>query len=188
MEVKDFIFVADNLVKIEIISALLRIYSQREFEDGKIADRGGIVNKHIRDVKNINLNNLSQNLCDVHWANLLNRIFIQGIEEYKKNKKTNYLFKSFVKEIAILKYGINQKYNYHIDYGVTSPRNLSCILLLNNDYEGGNLCFKDTDDTNEMVVENRPGRLIIWPSNFMYPHCVKPVTKGTRYSVVAWAV
>ena len=31
-------------------------------------------------------------------------------------------------------------------------------------------------------------RMIIWPSTFLYPHTVKPVTKGTRYSVVAWAL
>ena len=24
--------------------------------------------------------------------------------------------------------------------------------------------------------------------NFLYPHTVKPVTKGIRYSVVAWAL
>ena len=32
-----------------------------------------------------------------------------------------------------------------------------------------------------------PNRLIIWPSNFLFPHSVLPVTKGLRYSVVAWA-
>ena len=37
--------------------------------------------------------------------------------------------------------------------------------------------------TSEIV----PNRLIIWPSNFLFPHSVLPVTKGLRYSVVAWA-
>jgi predicted 2-oxoglutarate/Fe(II)-dependent dioxygenase YbiX len=63
---------------------------------------------------------------------------------------------------------------------------MSCILLLNNDYEGGNLCFRNPDESGEWEVEVKPNRMIIWPSNFLYPHTVKPVTKGTRYSIVAW--
>jgi predicted 2-oxoglutarate/Fe(II)-dependent dioxygenase YbiX len=65
---------------------------------------------------------------------------------------------------------------------------MSCILLLNNDYEGGNLCFRNPDKSGEWEVEVKPNRMIIWPSCFMFPHTVKPVTKGTRYSVVAWAL
>ena len=55
--------------------------------------------------------------------------------------------------------------------------------MLNNDYEGGGLNFKWNDE--KMDIEIKPNRLIMWPSNFMYPHCVEPITKGTRYSIVA---
>ena len=65
---------------------------------------------------------------------------------------------------------------------------MSCILLLNNDYEGGNLCFRNPDGSGEWEVEVKPNRMIIWPSNFLYPHTVKPVTRGKSYSVVAWAL
>ena len=37
-----------------------------------------------------------------------------------------------------------------------------------------------------MVIENKPNSLVIWPSNFIYPHRFTPVESGTRYSVVAW--
>ena len=50
-----------------------------------------------------------------------------------------------------------------------------------------NPMFRDPNLKNEMSIDILPGRLIVWPSNFMYPHTVKPVTKGTRYSIVAWA-
>ena len=59
--------------------------------------------------------------------------------------------------------------------------------MLNNDYEGGNLCFKDNITNNETVIDTKPNRLIIWPSNFLFPHSVRPTNKGTRYSIVAWA-
>tara|TARA_R100000697_G_scaffold121409_1_gene148439 strand:- start:2922 stop:3107 length:186 start_codon:yes stop_codon:yes gene_type:complete len=61
-------------------------------------------------------------------------------------------------------------------------------MLLNNDYEGGEICFRYPDTTGEWLIDKKPGRIIVWPSNFLYPHRVKPVTKGTRYSVVSWAL
>ena len=72
-------------------------------------------------------------------------------------------------------------------------RKLSLTLNLNKpgEYEVGNLMFDfGTHSENEQFVEcteNRPqGSLIIFPS-FM-PHCVTPVTKGTRYSLVLWVL
>ena len=93
-----------------------------------------------------------------------------------------------IKTIDVLKYKEGGFYKYHVDHFDKEPRTFSCILLLNNDYEGGELCFRYPDTTREWTVEKKAGRIIVWPSNFLYPHSVKPVTKGTRYSVVSWAV
>jgi len=30
------------------------------------------------------------------------------------------------------------------------------------------------------------GEMIIFPSNFLFPHEIKPIKKGTRYSFVSW--
>ena len=30
------------------------------------------------------------------------------------------------------------------------------------------------------------GSIVFFPSNFMYPHGIEPITKGTRYSIVSW--
>ena len=38
----------------------------------------------------------------------------------------------------------------------------------------------------DTVIDIPPGAVLIFPSNFMYPHKVEPVTKGTRYSYVSW--
>jgi predicted 2-oxoglutarate/Fe(II)-dependent dioxygenase YbiX len=69
-----------------------------------------------------------------------------------------------------------------------NSKNNELYIILNNDYEGGNLCFRNPDGSGEWEVEVKPNRMIIWPSTFLYPHTVKPVTKGKRYSVVAWAL
>ena len=39
----------------------------------------------------------------------------------------------------------------------------------------------------DQVIPFEAGDVIIFPSNFMYPHRVEPVTKGARYSYVSWA-
>ena len=36
------------------------------------------------------------------------------------------------------------------------------------------------------VIPLKQGELLIFPSNFMFPHKVEPVTKGTRYSYISW--
>ena len=58
---------------------------------------------------------------------------------------------------------------------------------MNNDYEGGELVFYDPDQkSNPYKINVKPGRMIMWPSNFLYPHEVRKVTKGTRYSIISW--
>jgi hypothetical protein len=58
---------------------------------------------------------------------------------------------------------------------------LSVVGVLNDDYEGGE--FVMFDDT---TIELSKGSLLVFPSNFLYPHKVLPVTKGTRHTFVSW--
>jgi len=58
---------------------------------------------------------------------------------------------------------------------------ISIVGLLNDNYEGGGfICGKKE-------VKLRRGDILLFPSNFMYPHGVKEVTKGIRFSFVSWA-
>lgn len=58
---------------------------------------------------------------------------------------------------------------------------ISFVGVFNDDYEGGDfiLCGEK--------VELKQGDCVIFPSVFLYPHEVTPVTKGTRYSWVLWS-
>ena len=86
------------------------------------------------------------------------------------------------------RYSENRKMALHIDHikslftgekkGVPI---LSCLGVLNDDYEGGELVMWDNK-----IIPLEQGDLLIFPSNFLYPHKVEPVTKGTRYSYVSW--
>ena len=65
---------------------------------------------------------------------------------------------------------------------------MSIILFINDDYKGGGLRFRKNQDDEGWVVTPKANRIIMWPSNFMYAHKVEPVTEGTRYSCVSWAI
>ena len=60
---------------------------------------------------------------------------------------------------------------------------LSSLSILNDDYSGGE--FIMFDDT---VIKTDIGTTIVFPSNFLYPHKVNPITDGVRYSCVSWGV
>ncbi len=58
---------------------------------------------------------------------------------------------------------------------------LTVLGLLNDDFEGGDFLMFDGKKLNLSA-----GDIVIFPSNFLYPHAVTTITKGTRYSFVAW--
>ena len=59
---------------------------------------------------------------------------------------------------------------------------LSFILNFNDDYEGADLFFWDNT-----TFKLGKGDIIMWPSNFLYPHGVTEAISGKRYSGVTWA-
>ena len=74
-------------------------------------------------------------------------------------------------------------YDWHTDIGLgmASTRKISISVNLNDNYEGGTLQFF-SDKTYEF---NPPrGDAIAFPS--FLPHRVTPITKGERWSLVAW--
>ncbi len=59
---------------------------------------------------------------------------------------------------------------------------LSFVGNLNEDYTGGELSFFD----GEVEMPLRTGDICVFPSCFLYPHWVKEVTEGVRYSFACW--
>lgn len=84
----------------------------------------------------------------------------------------------------LIRYEKGDYYRTHVDMGGDRYRSLSIIILLNDDYEGGELSFFH----GEYVIRPKKNQAIVFPSTFLYPHEVKEVTSGTRYSVVTWVI
>ena len=71
--------------------------------------------------------------------------------------------------------------NIHHSHGQkTGYPHLTSLIFLNDDYEGGEfvLCGEPLDKDK--------GSAVVFPSNFMFPHEVKKVTSGIRYSIMTW--
>lgn len=61
-------------------------------------------------------------------------------------------------------------------------RDLSTVLFLNDDFEGGEFVFPDL----RVTIRPEPGLLVCFPSSQYYLHKVEPVTSGTRFTMVNW--
>jgi len=193
MEIKNFIKVYDNVVPPSLVSGIIKWANKSNFKKAGVASKEAenreIVEESVRKTKVLALGQCSDSLTNVHYFNVLGKIFNSYLYKYKKDLNIYDFNLDRIENINVLKYEEGGFYKWHTDHsGPLFPRTMSMILLLNNDYEGGELMFSDADCKNEISFKTKVARLIVWPSNFMFPHKVNPVTKGTRYSIVAWAI
>ena len=188
MELKNYIKIYDDVLRHSELSSLLKWINTQTFEKATIGADSQL-NENIRKTEMLCLSKRFNSVTAMHWSNYLQVKFKQGILKYKSELSPFHdLGLGKFNDVTVLKYQETGFYNYHVDHFYDIPRLFSCILLLNNDYEGGNLEFAHPLTNKPYVsIDVQPNRLIIWPSLFMFPHGVRPVSKGTRYSVVAWA-
>jgi len=182
---EEYIEVYDNVIHPQVISKLIRFanksFDNKKFEEGKVGIGDGMVWKEKRDVDILPLSIASESLTNVHWCNFLGYSFTLACEEYRK--KYPLVHPVRLEAMQLLRYKKQGHYKYHIDNGADT-RTLSIVMMLNNDYQGGELNFKV--DKKEKTIPVKAGRIIVFPSNFCFPHKVAPVTKGVRYSLVSW--
>ncbi|MHA7872184.1 MAG: prolyl hydroxylase family protein [Hyphococcus sp.] len=93
----------------------------------------------------------------------------------------------------ILRYREGGQYSIHADADIWTTetkswtrvldRDLSLLLYINDEFEGGRLIFPNCGFT----IVPRRGLLVAFPSDWRYIHGAYPVTKGIRYAIVSWA-
>tara|TARA_B100001939_G_C16917247_1_gene607520 strand:+ start:972 stop:1550 length:579 start_codon:yes stop_codon:yes gene_type:complete len=184
---ENYIKLFENVIPEETSKNLLRICKESEhFKEAEVGGRNPVVNKNIRKTFNWGLQNTSaKTLTEAHWTNFLHFIFNDAIRRYGQAININVTYQ--VNDIQILKYNVGGYYKFHVDHAEDLPRTFSCILFLNDNYEGGDLIFRFPNFDREYKINKKKNSVIVWPSNFLFPHSVTPVTKGERYSVVSWA-
>jgi len=131
----------------------------------------------------------------VSWSNIPNKDLIttkiwNGINQYIGKDLGFHWNNGWVgySPVRFNRYDINTQMAEHCDHihdmfdgqrkGIPI---LSVVGVLNDDYQGGEfIMWQDTE------IELKTGDLMIFPSNFLYPHRVNEITQGTRYSYVSW--
>jgi PKHD-type hydroxylase len=153
------------------------------------------------------LNNLKKiRNSNVTWLNdnWIYKELHHFVSEANEKAGWNYQF-DWSESCQFTKYKINQYYNWHCD-SLLEPysssdinfnnkiRKLSMTVSLSDpkDYEGGDLefDFRNNNDGKPNIkkcLEIKPkGSIVVFPSHIW--HRVKPVKKGTRYSLVMWTL
>jgi predicted 2-oxoglutarate/Fe(II)-dependent dioxygenase YbiX len=120
--------------------------------------------KHSNELKNI-----WQNCYDSMSQAVLDYCYRYNLVELQYWEAMNFI-----------KYDKGQHFEEHTDHGFSYNATVSLVAYINDDYEGGELYFRLQD----LMYKPEAGDLIIFPSNFMYPHKAMQVTEGTKYSIV----
>ncbi len=193
MEIKNtllnYINVFDDFIPKDVLKIFDKVCKHHEeFSEGRVINNSakGKVDKDSRNVKIWEMESLlTKSFTQVHWTNFFLRAFQESINRYAINLNMSQSF--ILQDIQTLKYNVGGHYKFHVDNGAFNHRTISCIFFVNDEYEGGDLLFKFPNEKESINIKKRKNRMIVWPSNFLYPHCVTPVISGERYSVVAWA-
>lgn len=94
------------------------------------------------------------------------------------------IFSNFIPTISQVElrriYGATREHIDGID--TNSPRILTCIILLNDDYDDGIFSFP----TLNVTFKPKKGDIILFPPYWTHPHCVSTPTNGFRYTINFW--
>ena len=181
----DFIKVYDNIVSEDLCDKILKEYqSCNEWNATRVGD--GAVNQNIRNCSVVQISDpqvIDKNFEIRKFIDVgLHQQLLGVVNKYSKE------FPDFCPSIDtgydLLRYEPGQFYTRHTDSFLQQQRSISCSLCVNDDYSGGEFAFFD----REIMIRASKGSVIVFPSNFMYPHEIMPVTEGTRYSVITWYV
>lgn len=180
-QLTDYIVVIENVIPNDLIHAIERDYFNSE--DWIVAATAGGVNNKTRNCSTIGIsfsNIIQKNpILRTHIDKEIHIATQKIVKKYKGKHAVNIESDT---GYDLLRYETGQFYIQHTDYLTQMPRVLSCSIALNDDYEGGEFAFFD----REVKYKMPKGSAILFPSNFMYPHEIMPVTSGTRYSIVTW--
>ena len=206
-QVKDYVKIYDNILSESLCDEIINEYSEDEYLP---AVTGNGLSPDTRNVDEISMCLPEHNNSEKR-ANLINLVrdgIFKIIQEYTKDFP--FFWVEMDTGLQLLKYQTGHYYKQHIDtfrpiidqdlinkildlelkpedllkFHGAGQRTLSCSFQLSDDFEGGEMALW----SREYVVKIPKGSALVFPSNFMYPHEVFEITKGTRHAIVTWLI
>ena len=190
IEIADKIVIYNNVMsnKINILKDIDDIFSiyERDFVDASINDK-----EYNKELRSCTVFSLFNDVSEIHLKDY-------QIAKVKLNNKINDelsgAFLDYIKQFdfkvkerepwEILRYAETQKLTWHNDNGASHPCIMSFVYYLNDDYEGGEIQFKDHLDS--IPYKPKANSLIMFPANEKYIHRVLPVTRGVKYAAISF--
>ena len=180
----DYILVLDNVITPTLCDAILTEYKNCNDWVNAVVKNGEDTNIRNCQTIGISFDSVISNNKKTrqHIDQELFTCAAKAIQEY--NKKFTLCDIEQDSGYDLLKYEVGGFYTTHTDSFKDRPRAVSCSFALNDNYEGGEFAFFN----RELKYKLKKGSCIMFPSNFMYPHEIMPVTSGIRYSIITWFV
>lgn len=182
---QDYVKVYRNFVDKDFCQNIVDVVSQSEWTQHQFYNpTKNIVHSYDDDLFTYSDNSdNSQKLNELIW-HCISRYILEDFKDFK-GWFSGWTGHSLVR---YNKYTPNTCMHLHCDHihslfdgAIKGVPILSVLGSLNNDYEGGELIM-----FGDKKIELNAGDIMVFPSNFMYPHEVKKVTSGIRYSYVSW--
>ena len=174
----------DNLITEEELQKIIELCDKSNLQESKIVEHGKVLGSNdYRKSKNSFIVKDESNV----W--LFDKL--KEIAEAVNDNTFNYDISYGFDYLQYAVYEDGDHFDFHMDMMLAKssvmdrPRKLSFSLVLseNEDYEGGEFQFYG-GGSQPTTIKQAKGRFIVFPSWLM--HRVKPVTKGTRKSLVFW--
>lgn len=135
--------------------------------------------KHWETTANIQFQNYMKGV-----VNECTRLYIKKIPEFKNSV-------DMYTAVKLLKYDVGDSFPKHKDHvhsifdgtlkGIPVITVIGMFNQIGKDYDGGKFIFYDDKEVDVNI-----GEILMFPSNFLYPHQVTTVERGTRLSFVSW--
>ena len=181
------IFVAQKIIPADLCDAIVQDIEKRKWKPHTWYSN--VKDSYFSETKELDIQYATPQL-----QKELKNYVIESGRQYNKNYayhlstwKTNQMM-NFFSTVRFNRYAPGQIMRQHHDHihslfdgqhkGIPV---LSFIMNFNDDYEGADLFF--WEDT---IVKLGKGDIVMFPSNWLFPHGVTEATKGKRYSAVCW--
>lgn len=178
---KEYIMLLKNAVPTELCDIVLEEYENTE--EWQAALTKDYTNDKARNCDTIGISHPSVINSKSSRIEIDNKLFNcagKCIQNY--NEKFKHADVQEDTGYELLRYKTGGFYSEHTDSFLQAPRLVSCSFALNDNYKGGEFAFFD----KEIKYKLSKGDALMFPSTFMYPHQIMPVTEGVRYSIITW--
>lgn len=179
------VIVKRAMVKAAFCDNLVAYASQQH---GKMLGVTAKDQNHVAEVKSIDRQSMAVDLNEKGQAiySLVEKIFKNVVSSQLKMDVKHFVYPT------LMRYESGGYYHAHTDSEIynwelgrwekRADRDVSLLIYLNNDFEGGDLHF----NYFHYSLSPRKGDVVLFPSDHRYMHEAEMVSSGTRYVIVSW--